>query len=212
MDTFHLEPELDQNSKQLPNFTVKERFLRVFSAIYAKDALKNLSSTESHYFELEIYLEKHSNWTWLEYFIDSSNLVPRACISFFITNIQYNKGDKKAPGWRLWLSQKKTFPVLGYFSDFKGEFYWLVFQNMLLQNCWNIEIPVLFTPPPPSPAGTGGITDFLELSYNQTSANPSCSLDILLSKFITSLKLTTYKYSVNIWALKDIFKLSFRRS
>ena len=42
---------------------LNERFLRVFSTIYAKDALKNLSSTESHYFELEIYLEKHSNWT-----------------------------------------------------------------------------------------------------------------------------------------------------
>ena len=42
--------------------TVKERSLRVFSAIYAKDALKDLSSTESHYFKLEIYLEKHSNW------------------------------------------------------------------------------------------------------------------------------------------------------
>ena len=86
-DTFQSEPELDQSSKQRPNITVKERFLRVFSAIYAEDALKNLSSTESHYFELEIYLEKHSNWTRLEYFSDSSNLVPRASISFFITDI-----------------------------------------------------------------------------------------------------------------------------
>ena len=58
-DTFQSEPELDQSSKQRPNITVKERFLRVFSAIYAKDALKNLSSTERRYFELEIYLEKH---------------------------------------------------------------------------------------------------------------------------------------------------------
>ena len=48
--------------KQRPNITVKERFLRVFSTIYAKDASKNLSSTKSHYLELEIYLEKHSNW------------------------------------------------------------------------------------------------------------------------------------------------------
>ena len=62
-DTFQSEPELDQSSKQRPNITVKERFLRVFLAIYAKDALKNFSSTESHYFELEIYLEKYSNWT-----------------------------------------------------------------------------------------------------------------------------------------------------
>ena len=145
-DTFQSEPELDQSWKQRPNITVKERYLRVFSAIYAKDALKNLSSTESYCFELEIYLEKHSNWTWLEYFIDSSNLVPRASISFFITDIRYKKGDKKARGSRLWYSQKKTFPVLGYFSDFKKEFYWLVFQNILLQNCWSIEIPVLFTP------------------------------------------------------------------
>ena len=58
-DTFHSEPELDQSSKQRSNIAVKERF----SAIYAKDALKNLSSTESHYFESEIYLEKHSNRT-----------------------------------------------------------------------------------------------------------------------------------------------------
>ena len=86
-DTFQSEPQLDQSSKQRPNITVKERFLKVFSAIYAEDALKNLSSTESHYFELEIYLEKHSNWTRLEYFSDSSNLVPRASISFFITDI-----------------------------------------------------------------------------------------------------------------------------
>ena len=187
---------------------LNERFLRVFSTIYAKDALKNLSSTESHYFELEIYLEKHSNWTWLKYFIDSSNLVPRPSISYFITDIQYKKGDKKAPGLRLWLSQNKTFCVLGYFSDFKGEFYWLVFQNILLQKplkYWN-------TCPIHWPASTGGMKDFLKLSYNQTSANPPCTLDILLSKLITSLKLTTYKYSVNIGALKDIFKPSFRHS
>ena len=142
MDTFQLELELDQSLKQQPNITVRERFLRVFSAICAKDVLKNLSSTKSHYFELEIYLEKHSNWTWLEYLIDSNNLVPRASISFFITDIWY----LKAPGLRFWLSQKKTFPVLGYFSDFKWEFYWLGFQNILLQNRWSIEIPVLFTP------------------------------------------------------------------
>ena len=82
--------------KQRPNITVKERLPSVFSAIYAKDALKNLSSTESHYFEFEIYLEKHSNQMRLEYFIDSSNLVPRASISFFITDIRYKKGDQKA--------------------------------------------------------------------------------------------------------------------
>ena len=33
--------------KTATKIIVKERFLRVFSAIYAKDALKNLSSTES---------------------------------------------------------------------------------------------------------------------------------------------------------------------
>ena len=60
-DTFQSEPELDQSSKQRPNSAVKERFLRVFWAIYAKDALKNFFSTEIHNFELEIYLEKHSN-------------------------------------------------------------------------------------------------------------------------------------------------------
>ena len=207
MDTFQLELELDQSLKQRPNITVRERFLRVFSAICATDALKNLSSTKSHYFELEIYLEKHSNWTWLEYLIDSSNLVPRVSISFFITDIWYKKGDKKSPGSRFWLSQKKTFPVLGYFSDFKWEFYWLIFQNILLQNRWSIEIPVLFTP-----QQAQGITDFLKLSYNQTSANAPCTLDILLSKSITSVKPTTYKYSVNIGALKDIFKPSFRCS
>ena len=167
-----------------------------------------ISLPQSHYFEFEIYLEKHSNWMWLEYFIDSSNLVPRASISFFITDIRYKKGYKKAPGSRLWLSQRKTFPILGYFSDFRGEFYWLVFQNILLQKplkYWN-------TCPIHRPAGTGGITDFLKPSYNQTSANLPCSLDILLSKFIISLKLTTYKYSVNTGALKDIFMPSFRRS
>ena len=140
--------------------------------------------------------------------LNSSNLVPWASISFFITDIRYKKGYKKAPGSRLWLSQRNTFPVLGYFSDFRGEFYWLVFQNILLQKplkYWN-------TCPIHCPAGTGGITDFLKPSYNQTSANPPCSLDILLSKFITSLKLTTYKYSVNTVALKDIFMPSFRRS
>ena len=167
-----------------------------------------ISLPQSHYFEFEIYLEKHSNWMWLEYFIDSSNRVPRASISFFITDIRYKKGYKKAPGSRLWLSQRKTFPILGYFSDFRGEFYWLVFQNILLQKplkYWN-------TCPIHRPAGTGGITDFLKPSYNQTSANLPCSLDILLSKFIISLKLTTYKYSVNTGALKDIFMPSFRRS
>ena len=68
-DTFQSEPELYQSSKQQPHMTVKGRSLRVFSAIYAKDALKYLSSTESHFFKLEIYLEKHSNWKWLEYFM-----------------------------------------------------------------------------------------------------------------------------------------------
>ena len=62
-DTFQLEPELDQSSKHQPNITVKERFLRVFSAIYAKDVLKNLSLTETQYLELEIYLKKQLNWT-----------------------------------------------------------------------------------------------------------------------------------------------------
>ena len=166
--------------------------------------LKNLSSTESHYFELKIYIEKYSNWRWLKYFIDSSNLVPRPSISFFVTDIQYKKGDKKALGSRLWLSQKKTFSVLGYFSDFKREFYWLVFKVYFYKTTEVLKHLYY------SPVDTGGITDFLKLSYNQTSAIPPYALDILLSKFITSLKLTTYKYSVNIGALKDIFKLSFR--
>ena len=104
-------------------------------------------------------------------------------VSFFITDIRYKKGDKKAPGSRLWYSQKKTFPVLGYFSDFKREFYRLVFVTKLLKY-WN-------TCPIHPPVGTAGITDFLKPSYNQTSATPfpppPCALYILLSKFITRL-------------------------
>ena len=139
-NTFQSKPELDQSSKQPPNIFVKGRFLRVFSAIYAKDALKNLSTAESHYFELEIYLEKCSNCMWLEYFIDSSNLVPRASISFFITDIRYKKVDEKAPESRSWLSHKKT--------SCSRLFFWLQ-RGILLAGFSKyivIELPVLFTP------------------------------------------------------------------
>ena len=146
-----------QNSDQI---SLWRRGFSEYFRLFMLNMRWKISLPQSHYFEFEIYLEKHSNWMWLEYFIDSSNLVPRASISFFITDIRYKKGYKKAPGSRLWLSQRNTFPVLGYFSDFRGEFYWLVFQNILLQKplkYWN-------TCPIHCPAGTGGITDFLKPS------------------------------------------------